>query len=381
MERFDIGFLGGGQLARMSIQAAQRMGLTCLSLDPAPNSPAAGVAKAVVGSLSNPSDIAEIARACRFITLENEFIPATAIREGLAMADRDEAVITPRIDALATIQDKLHQREALAQAGVPGPKALAITEAGLESVAMIGFPMVLKARFGGYDGKGTRVVKTPEEFQEAADLWRSGGWMAEEFVPFAREVSQMVAVCEEGSCFFPFMETIQLDNVCEITFPAEIRTHHSIISSIAQDAIRAIGGKGLFGVECFELEDGTLTVNEIAPRPHNTGHYSLNWDALSQFDAHIRAVMGWKLPAAVSGSNSAMVNLLGQINGVEKFASGAATVAGICPEATVHWYGKASSKVGRKMGHLNWPIPSGASASEVVAHMRWLRDSFYEGEK
>ncbi|MEZ0327082.1 MAG: ATP-grasp domain-containing protein, partial [Fimbriimonas sp.] len=273
---FDIGFLGGGQLARMSIQAAQRMGYTCLSLDPGTDTPASQIAASVVGSLDDTDKIAEVFRSCVRITLENEFIPADAIRKGIEMAKRTEEAILPGLHALATIQDKLLQRQALQKAGVPSPKAveMAIAEQAVET---IGLPMVLKARFGGYDGKGTRYARTQDELEEHRPLWGAGGWLAEEFVPFKRELAVMVFASEEATGCFPTMETVQSNHVCDLVFPCDADG-----SAIAIAAVEAIQGQGLFGVELFELENGEILVNEIAPRPHNTGHYTLDWGGVSQ---------------------------------------------------------------------------------------------------
>lgn len=339
---FDIGFLGGGQLARMSIQAAQRMGFSCLSLDPGEITPASQIAPAIVGRLDDPVAIAEIFRQCERVTLENEFIPVDAIASALDLSSRDESAVLPGLHALGTIQDKLRQREALIAAGVPSPTALAMEE----DYESIGYPMVLKARFGGYDGKGTRYARTPDEVELYRELWSGGGWLAESFVKFKRELAVMVFVSRSGKVgTFPTMETVQKNHVCDLVFPCDIDA-----SRIAIDAVKAVGGVGLFGVELFEVEGGRVFVNEIAPRPHNTGHYTLDWGATSQFEQHIRLVMNLPL-GAVDGEEVCMVNLLGQ-EGANDFHDG---IQAALEDRTVHahWYGKAESRPGRKMGHLN----------------------------
>lgn len=325
----------------MSIQAAQRMGLTCLSLDPGSDGPAAQVADAVIGALGDPGAIARIFQSCGVVTLENEFIPADAIRS--ALRPGDEARLVPGLDALATIQDKLRQRVAYERHGVPSPRAAAMEA---DPISTIGFPMVLKARFGGYDGKGTRYARTPKELEEHRPLWEGGGWLAEEFVAFQREVAVMVYVGDEGVGCYPTMETVQRDHVCDLVFPCT-----SDASAVAIAAVQAVGGKGLFGVELFETVDGQFLVNEMAPRPHNTGHYTLDWGATSQFEQHVRVVMGMPNGSVECGLPVAMANLLGQ-RGAGDFrnAIGAAmSVSG----AHFHWYGKAEAKPGRKMGHIN----------------------------
>lgn len=337
---YDLGFLGGGQLARMSIQAAQRMGYTCLSLDPGEGGPAAQVADAIVGRLDDPSAVAQIFRQCGAVTLENEFIPADTIRQAITPADEDRLV--PSLDALATIQDKLKQRLAYERAGVPSPRAASMDA---DPISTIGFPMVLKARFGGYDGKGTRYARTPEELALHRPLWEKGGWLAEEFVPFRREVSVMVYVGPEGVGCYPTMETVQRDHVCDLVF-----TSGSDASKVAIAAVQAVGGRGLFGVELFETVGGDFLINEIAPRPHNTGHYTLDWGDTSQFEQHVRVVLG--LPnGSVNGIPVAMANLLG-LNGAGDYRKAVAAALTV-PGAHFHWYGKAEAKAGRKMGHIN----------------------------
>lgn len=359
MAKFDIGFLGGGQLARMSIQAAQRMGLKCLSLDPGEDTPASQIAASLVGSLNDPTKIAELANQCQRITLENEFIPAQAIRD----SGLDEQKIVPGIDALATIQDKLLQRQAMDRAGVPSPKAIELTDAATAE-REIGFPMVIKSRFGGYDGKGTRYARNLEELEGFRDLWEPGGWLAEAFVPFKRELAAMVFIDTQNRGAFPTMETVQTNHVCDLVFPSGVDA-----SEIAIAAVEAVGGRGLFGVEMFELESGEISINELAPRPHNTGHYTLDWGGVSQFEQHVRLVMEYPLSSPV-GQATCMANLLGQPSAGDYRSSMPHALTD--PGVHFHWYGKVESKPGRKMGHLN--VVGGENLPERA---KQARDRFY----
>jgi 5-(carboxyamino)imidazole ribonucleotide synthase len=352
----------------MSIQAAQRMGLRCLSLDPGEITPASQVAPALVGSLSEPGSIARVLEQCDRVTLENEFIPAEAIREALEIAKVDEDLLLPGVSALANIQDKLLQRNCYEQAGVPSPKAVPIDGSIDQAVREIGFPMVLKARFGGYDGRGTRYARTPQELEGHRPLWESGGWMAEAFVPFRRELAVMVFVHPEdrlGEGCFPTMETIQRDHVCDLVFPGNVDA-----SGVAQAAVRAIGGRGLYGVELFELADGSFQVNEMAPRPHNTGHFTLDWGGVSQFEQHVRLVMGFPC-VQPEGQPTCMANLLGQ-PGATDYRNGLRAALEGDSGARVHWYAKAESRPGRKMGHLN------VVGDRCVERAREARHRFYE---
>ena len=288
---FDLGFLGGGQLARMSIQAAQRMGLNCISLDPDENSPAAQIASSVTGALNDAESVAEIIRRSAKITLENEFIPARVIRQAFAMTGRNLDALLPGINSLELIQDKYHQRKAFKEAALKGPKFALVEDDGALAVASIGFPMILKARFGGYDGKGTQLAESPLEFEELSMIWRDGGWYAEEFVHFKREIAVMVYRTPAFEYAFPTMETRQTHHVCDLVYPAA----NIDARDIALAAVRAVEGFGLYGVEMFETEQGIL-INEIAPRPHNSGHFSLDWGGISQFETHVRLCMDLPIP-------------------------------------------------------------------------------------
>jgi 5-(carboxyamino)imidazole ribonucleotide synthase len=358
---YDLGFLGGGQLARMSIMAAQRIGLSCISLDPGENTPAGQIAPCLRGKLDNPEAVAHLMNMARRITLENEFIPAQTIKQAIIIAGRDESCLTPGVATLATIQDKLLQREAYQRFGAPSPTAVPIENA----IAEIGFPMVLKARFGGYDGKGTRYARTQEEFDSHHDLISQGGWMAEQFVPFKRELAVMVYRSKTQTGCFPTMETVQVNHVCDQVFPA-----HTDASAAAIAAVESVQGFGLFGVELFELENGEILINEIAPRPHNTGHYSLDWGGISQFEHHVRLAMGFTCDEP-QGTETCMVNLLGLENPTN-IDNARTALYHAHPEARLHWYGKSESRPGRKMGHIN---VSGPNCRERALA---ARETFYD---
>lgn len=341
MTTYDIGFLGGGQLARMSIAAAQRMGLACLSLDPGQSTPASQLAPSIVGRLDDPEKAAEVFRSCRVVTLENEFIPAEVIRSACLLAGRDEDCLTPGARTLGVIQDKLKQRQAYARFGAPSPTARELTR--LEDAP--DGPCVLKARFGGYDGKGTRIARSRSDVESFCGLWEAGGWLVEDYVPFRRELAVMVARSAGQTVCFPTMETIQTDNVCDLVFPSGTDAGEAAIA-----AVESVEGFGLFGVELFEAQDGSFLVNEIAPRPHNTGHYTLDWGGLSQFEAHVRLCLGLPLPEP-AGLEACMANLLAQ-PGLD-WRAGMQRALAAEPTVHFHWYGKEEMKLGRKVGHIS----------------------------
>ena len=343
---YDLGILGGGQLARMSTQAAQRMGLKVACLEHGTDTPAGQITTQINGFLTDSHAIAEIMELCDYLTLENEFVPAHMIRSACEIAGRDEDCILPGIDTLETIQDKLLQRQAYARFGAPTPRAVPINPDDPKSALdAIGLPCVLKARFGGYDGKGTRTAMTPPEFVKYEDLWLQGGWLLEEFVPFRRELAVMVYRSKTETGVFPTMETIQTNHVCDLVFPSGTDA-----SAVAISAVEAVDGYGLFGVELFETESGDFLINEIAPRPHNTGHFTLDWGGISQFEQHVRLAMHFDCEKPI-GQECAMANLLGIDNAIN-WKNGLRQALNDVPNCHVHWYGKSESRPGRKMGHI-----------------------------
>lgn len=361
---YDLLILGGGQLGRMSAQAGQRLGVRCLVLDPDPECPASVAGDIHVGEIEDPHAIAEAAKRADAVTLENEFIPAEIIQQALAAIGKESIPITPNLEALTMIQDKLRQRQAYAKSKVPTPKAVELSS--IESAeAEIGYPMVIKARFRGYDGKGTRTARSREELERYQELFTSSPWLAESFVPFKRELAVMVWRTPYGSGAFPTMETIQSNHVCDLVFPSGIDA-----SKTALEAVKAVEGFGLFGVELFEHLDGSLSINEIAPRPHNTGHYTLDTAGVSQFEQHIRLALGLT-PATPSVEPAAMANILGQTKVIDGWKEARDAVLADFPDIHFHWYEKHESKPGRKLGHIN---AVGEGAREMA---KLARDHFY----
>jgi 5-(carboxyamino)imidazole ribonucleotide synthase len=192
--------------------------------------------------------------------------------------------------------------------------------------------------------------------------------MAEDFVPFRREVAVMVYISDRQTGCFPTMETVQTNHVCDLVYPADTDA-----SEIAIAAVRAVGGRGLYGVELFELENGEFVVNELAPRPHNTGHYTLDWGGVSQFEQHIRLVMDYPL-VEPHGRETCMANLLGQSEAVDH-RQGIRRALENDAAIQIHWYGKAESRPGRKMGHLN------AVGEHCVHRAKEARRRFFAAER
>jgi len=370
----NLGFIGGGQLARMSIQAAQRMGLNCVSLDPAADSPASQIADSLTARFDNVNALANLLAKCDVVTFENEFAPVAPLRAAAAQAEFDLDNFVPSLEVLERVQDKLTQRRIYLNNGLRSPLAVPLSEAD-----QIGLPLVAKSRFGGYDGKGVRMIDTPAQLAKLRDEVDEANWLAETKVNFVRELACMVAIHEAGVTVFPVMEVQNSDAVCDITFPNEDEETASAATRLAVDAALAIadGSEGLFGVEMFQTEDGDVWINEIAPRPHNTGHYSLDWGEQSQFDIHVRVALGFPVPERLSGLRVTMANLRAP-EGAQDDLVHYATAHTLAENADVrvHWYGKTQAKPGRKMGHLNLPIWSEDTA-EAIAEVRQAQATFY----
>lgn len=351
-----IGILGGGQLAKMLAQSAYQLGLRVAIIENGEDSPAGGMTKAEYSAgWNSPDQLEEFIESSDIVTLENEFINPDVLEK---IAER--RLVFPSAATVRLVQDKFIQKQTMHKAGIPLPhfESLQSAEEAQAFGESYGFPFVLKTRTLGYDGYGNATIRKPEEA-----LW---GWkrfrhveqprelMAEEFVPFTKELAVIIARNRRGeTAVYPCVETVQKNHICHsVTAPAEVdKVVQQRAQKIALAAVEAIDGVGVFGVEMFLRNDGEILFNEIAPRPHNSGHYTIEGCYTSQFENCIRAVCNLPLgsPDLVAPA-AAMVNLLGVRNGqgvpdsvVDFFRNG---------RAKLHLYGKKDSRVGRKMGHV-----------------------------
>ena len=353
-----IGILGGGQLGRMLAIAGAPMGVRVHSLDPNPASPASIVAIPTEGSFQDAADVIAFAKDCDVVTVEIEHIDVAALRD-LEKAGVD---VQPCSNTLAIIQDKFAQKEHFKKAGVPlGAFQSVENEEQLAAVAQeFGFPLMLKSRRMAYDGKGNAVAKTAADVKEA--VAKLGGFekglYCEKWVPFERELAVMVVRARDGETrAYPVTETEHVDNICDVTItPADVSTFVAAAATeAAQNAVASLEGAGVFGVELFLLKDGSILLNEIAPRPHNSGHYTIEATACCQYQSHLRAVLGWPLgDVSLTCGGAVMKNILGDGEGDAAMRRmhdlmGAALKV---PGANVHWYDKPEARAGRKMGHL-----------------------------
>eukprot|EP00941_MAST-03F_sp_MAST-3F-sp1_P003739 g3739.t1 len=364
-----VGILGGGQLGRMCAYAAHRLGLRMVVLDPKGESSPAGQASAasIAGSFKEACSVRELGKICDVLTVEIEHIDTQALEE-LESEGKD---VQPKPSTLRMIQDKYLQKVHMKKAGVPlGDFASVSTKSELQEIAQKfgGFPVMLKSRLGAYDGKGNAVCRSLEDVDSA---WQKlggdegNGLYVERWVPFAKELAVMVARGKDGEMkTYPVVETIQKDNVCHtVIAPAEISAEAYVrASEVASQAIASVEGRGIFGVELFLLDgaDCKVYLNEIAPRPHNSGHYTIEACHTCQFENHLRAVLGLPLgdPSLKVGA-AKMINVLGHGSSDADLSDALHECrAGLgVPGAGIHWYGKEGCRGGRKMAHVTVVAP------------------------
>jgi 5-(carboxyamino)imidazole ribonucleotide synthase len=374
-----VGMVGGGQLARMTAAAAVGLGATFRVLAESPTESAALVTRHVaLGSHLSLPDISAFATECDVITFDHEHVP------GAILTDLESAgvLVRPGSAALRYTQDKLAMRDRLSALGAGCPRYAPVSSAA-DVVEFAGgsWPVVLKAVSGGYDGRGVWVC---ESEAEAADVVAHGvALLAEEFVPFRRELAALVARSPSGQgAAYPVVQTVQLDGICrEVIAPAPgLDPDTSVEAEALGLRIAAeLGVTGLLAVELFEARDGRLLVNELAMRPHNSGHWTIEGARTSQFEQHLRAVLDLPLgscaPAAPAGQFTVMANLLGGTDPdvFDRYLH----VMAADPAVKVHFYGK-EVRLGRKIGHVTIVGSPGDDLDELrdrarraASYLRW----------
>lgn len=376
MESKTIGILGGGQLGRMIVEAANRLNIKTVVLD-APNSPAKQInaGEHIDGSFNNVDDIAKLAKKCDVLTVEIEHVDADAlelVRKSLNVE------IYPLPETIKLIKDKYLQKEHLVGHGIKVADLVAVPENTEEALAEIGakfgYPFMLKSRTDAYDGRGNFVVKSAEFHAQALQFLNNRPLYAEKWCRFAKELAVMVVRTIDGEVHaYPTVETVHKDNICHVVYaPARVLdTVRSHAQLLANSAVKTFPGCGIFGVEMFLLPDNELLVNEIAPRPHNSGHYTIDACVTSQFEAHVRAVVGLPMPRNVTSFSTTstaaiMVNVLG--DDVPNKELEACRRALETPHASVYLYGK-TTRPKRKLGHINIVTSSMGDAEERLRYI------------
>jgi 5-(carboxyamino)imidazole ribonucleotide synthase len=343
-----LGVLGGGQLGRMISQAAARLGFDVVILDPEPGSPAARVStRQIVAAYDDPDALSELGRLCDAVTFEFENVPAASVQRLAASGAR----VAPGPLALSTAQDRVVEKTFLNGAGAPTVAFAAVeTLADLQSaVQTLGLPALLKTRRDGYDGKGQVWIRSPEDAPAAFDAIGGRPAILEAAADFVRELSVIAARRADGEiAVYPLGENSHAGGVLRTTLaPAEASdATQARAHDIAAAILNGLDYVGVLGVELFELADGTLLVNEIAPRVHNTGHWTQDGCVCDQFEQHVRAVVGWPLGPTAAHARIEMTNLLG--DEIDQWPALAAD-----PAVRPHLYGKTEARPGRKMAHVN----------------------------
>jgi 5-(carboxyamino)imidazole ribonucleotide synthase len=364
-----IGVIGGGQLAWMMGSIAPDLGLELIVQTPNVNDPAISRASNfVLGAIADSETTAKLATLSEVITFENEFIDLNALQT-LA---RQGIIFRPSLASLAPLLDKYEQRTYLQNIGLPVPKfSLLEQEADLQAPLGKSFPLVLKARRHGYDGQGTFIVQDLGELKAIWDKYKRPSLLLEEFIPFTQELAIMVARNSQGNIFtYPVVETYQKQQVCRwVIAPAMIsETVKQQITAIAKTLIERLQYVGILGIELFLTPNETVLVNEIAPRTHNSGHYTLDACDVSQFAMQLRTVADLPCTSPVMQSAGAvMVNLLGYETSNSDYEAKRQQIAQL-PNTYVHWYGKIESRLGRKLGHVTTLLNSHEScqSKEIV---------------
>ena len=375
-----VGVVGGGQLGRMLGEAAAPLGVEVVVADPTPDCPATPVVRdQLVGGFEDEATIRELAERADVLTFEIELADPDVMERVAAETDTP---VHPDPETLRTIQDKFVQKERLSEAGVPVPAYRAVDSADALRRALddLGYPAMLKAREGGYDGRGNVPVESPADVEDAFDAI-DGPAMVEEFVDFERELAVMGVRGDGERDTFPVTETIHEEEILrEMVSPA--RTTPAVrerAREVAGQVLDVMEGRGVFGIELFETTDGEILFNEVAPRPHNSGHWTIEGAHTSQFEQHVRAVTGRPLGDPGRRGPTATANVLGDGEGRREARLRGVDEVLRTSRAHLHWYGKREVYPLRKMGHVTM-VGEGSGAGDgalddLLERVRTVRDS------
>ncbi|KAL4032156.1 hypothetical protein IC575_005220 [Cucumis melo] len=369
-----VGVLGGGQLGRMLCQAASKLSIKISILDPLVNCPASSLAYYhMVGNFDDSNTVQEFAKRCDVLTVEIEHVDVAT----LEILEQQGVDCQPRASTIRIIQDKYLQKVHFSQHGIPLPEFMQIgdLEDAKKAGVIFGYPLMIKSKRLAYDGRGNAVAKSMEELSSAISGGFERGLYVEKWAPFVKELSVVIARGRDNSmACYPVVETIHKQNICHIVkAPASVSWEiKKLAMDVAYKAVNSLEGAGIFAVELFLTEDGQILLNEVAPRPHNSGHHTIESCKTSQFEQHLRAVLGLSLgdpsmmtPAAI------MCNILGEDEGEPGFylahqlMQRALSISG----AFVHWYNKPEMRRQRKMGHITIVGRSMSVVENLLASM------------
>jgi 5-(carboxyamino)imidazole ribonucleotide synthase len=369
-----LGIIGGGQLGMMITEAAKKMPehiSKVIVLDPTPNCPASQVgAEQIIADFKDKDAITELAKKSNVITYEIESGNSDVLKSVESMAE-----IEPSPETLQIIQDKFLQKTFLNQNDIPVPDFMKISsiydlEEGLKK---FGYPALLKARRDAYDGRGNFKIDTPEQIQKAFDYFNGQQLMLEKFVPFKMEVSVIAARNTKGQIkTYPLVENIHEENILRETIaPARVSEKISKkAESIARNTMTVLKGAGVFGIEMFVTRDDQIVINEIAPRVHNSGHHTLQSSETSQFEQHLRAILGLELGGTKLVHPTIMYNILGSKSFEGKYKPILLSESNVF----LKMYGKEISKPLRKLGHFNLVANNEETVDHLLKHLESLKE-------
>jgi len=368
-----LGIIGGGQLGMMIAEAAKKMPnhiSKIIVLDPVKNCPASQVgAEQIVADFKDKNAIIELAKKSDIITYEIE----SGDSDVLKLVEND-TVINPSPETLKIIQDKFLQKSFLLQNHIPVAPFIQVDsisdlEQGLKK---FGYPSLLKARRDAYDGRGNFKINSIKEIKNAFDYFKGEKMMLEKFIPFKMEVSVIAARNTKGQIkTFPLVENIHEDNILRETIaPARVsKKVANLAEEIAKTTMNVLKGSGIFGIEMFVTQNDQIIINEIAPRVHNSGHHTLQSSEISQFDQHLRAILGLDLGNTSIIYPTIMCNILGPKN----FEGEYKPIEMTGPNLFLKMYGKKISKPLRKLGHFNLVGKSGETIEQLLITLETLK--------
>ena len=348
-----LGIIGGGQLGKMMGLEARRMSINLVYLDPEINCPASTISdQMIVSDFKDEKAIIELAKKSDVLTYEIELANSSVLK-GL---ESRGYVVYPASQVLYTIQNKIRQKKFLRdnRIQVPDFEEVISIEQAKKICKEFCYPLVLKACEDSYDGRGNFLIKSPSDVENGIQYFKGRRCMIEKFIHFSKEISVMVARNFQGQIVsFPVVQNIHINNILDTTIaPAAINsTVESEAKLIAEKVVHSLRGVGVFGIEMF-LEGDELLINEIAPRPHNSGHYSIEACSISQFEEHIRAILGLPLIKPRLMTPAVMKNILGIPNYVGTYSFKGIDKALSIPGLKLHFYGKKFTKPQRKLGHF-----------------------------
>lgn len=355
-EYFTIGILGGGQLAKMLLQAATKLGFNGAVYEQFPNSPAGKTTQwEFVGSWNDTEKLKNFAAICDVVTIESEFVPVESLRFLQTLTS-----VLPPPETLAKVQDKLQQKKIVRRLQFPAPEFQEVDsiESAREFGKRVGYPFFLKSRFMGYDGYGNVMVHSENDiapaFERLLQRQHTHSVLAEAFIQFRKEIALLLTRSGTGEVvFYPLVETIQKESICHLVL-APFHLPHSttaMLQSFAKRLAEEISLIGTMAIEFFLIDESTILFNEIAPRVHNSGHFTIEACFTSQFENHIRAISNLPLGSTdMRFPAAAMINILGDTDGAPFIRTASALLQS--PYISVHYYGKAHVRRKRKMGHI-----------------------------